>query len=174
MHKTSEKKKIMHIKASKRKKITMPIKISRRKKITCLTFYAFYSFYAFCAFCAFYSFMPVKLPLKTSFTILLMLILCWLSLNHSPLAEGRKLTLSQNAVFRMAWNFRLNFGSCYQKFLRNVLSKICGFYVKCNTRLKYNNTTPFPFNNYLLKCAQHMLDVFSIETPSVHHKILIS
>ena len=68
MHKTSEKKKIMHIKASKRKKITMPIKISKRKKITCLTFYAFYSFYAFCAF---YSFMPVKLPLKTSFTILL-------------------------------------------------------------------------------------------------------
>ena len=45
--------------------------------------------------------------------------------------------------------------------------------VKYNTKLKYNNTTPFLLNNYLLKCAQHMLDVFSTENLSIHHKILI-
>ena len=47
------------------------------------------------------------------------------------------------------------------------------FYVKYNTRLKYNNATPFFLNNYLLKCAQHMLDVSSTENLSLHHKILI-
>ena len=41
--------------------------------------------------------------------------------------------------------------------------------VKYNTRLKYNNTTPFSLNNYLLKC-----DVFSTENLSIHYKILIS
>ena len=28
-------------------------------------------------------------------------------------------------------------------------------------------------NDYLLKCAQHMLDIFSTENLSIHHKILI-
>ena len=37
------------------------------------------------------------------------------------------------------------------------------FYVKYNTRLKQHNTTPFLLKNYLLNCAQHMLDVFSTE-----------
>ena len=45
--------------------------------------------------------------------------------------------------------------------------------MKCNTRLKYKNTTPFLLNNYLLKCAQQMLDVFSTENLLIHHKILI-
>ena len=45
--------------------------------------------------------------------------------------------------------------------------------MKYNTRLKCNNATPFLLNNYLLKCAQHMLDVFSAENLSIHHKILI-
>ena len=45
--------------------------------------------------------------------------------------------------------------------------------VKYNTRLKYNNTTPFSLNNYLLKCVQHMPDVFSTENLSIHYKILI-
>ena len=44
--------------------------------------------------------------------------------------------------------------------------------MKYNTRLKYNNTTPFLLNNYLLKCAKHMLDVFSTEHLSIHHTIL--
>ena len=48
------------------------------------------------------------------------------------------------------------------------------FYVKYNARLKYNKATPFLFNNYLLKCTKHMLDVFSIENLSIHHKIRIS
>ena len=48
------------------------------------------------------------------------------------------------------------------------------FYVKYNTRLKCNNTTPFLLNNYLLKSAQHMLDVFSTEILSIHHRILPS
>ena len=47
------------------------------------------------------------------------------------------------------------------------------FYMKYNTRLKYNNTTSFPLNNFLLKCAQHMLDVFPTENLSIHPKILI-
>ena len=47
------------------------------------------------------------------------------------------------------------------------------FYVKYNSRLEYNNTTPFLFNNFLLKCAQNMLDVVSIENLSIDHKILI-
>ena len=47
------------------------------------------------------------------------------------------------------------------------------FYVKYNTRLKYSKSKPFFFNNYLLKCAQHILDVFSTENLSIHHKILI-
>ena len=47
------------------------------------------------------------------------------------------------------------------------------FYVKYKSRLKYNNTTPFLLNNYLLKYAQHMLGVFSTENLSIHHKILI-
>ena len=42
-----------------------------------------------------------------------------------------------------------------------------------HTGLKYNNTTPFLLNNYLLKCAQHILDVFSTENLPIHRKILI-
>ena len=45
--------------------------MSKRKKITCLTFYALCAFYASYAFYAFYAFMLAKLPLITSFTILL-------------------------------------------------------------------------------------------------------
>ena len=37
------------------------------------------------------------------------------------------------------------------------------FYVKYSNRLKYNNTIPFLLNNYLLKCAQHMLDIFLLK-----------
>ena len=37
-------------------------------------------------------------------------------------------------------------------------------------RLQYNT---FLLNNYLLKCAHHMLDVFSNEILSIHNKILI-
>ena len=47
------------------------------------------------------------------------------------------------------------------------------FYVKYNIKLKYNNTTPFLPDNYLLKCAQAMLDVFSTENLSIYHKIFI-
>ena len=47
------------------------------------------------------------------------------------------------------------------------------FYVKCNTRPKYNNITSFLLNNYLLKRAQHKVDVFSTENLSIQHKILI-
>ena len=47
------------------------------------------------------------------------------------------------------------------------------FYVKYNTRLKYNYTTPFFLNNDLLECAQDIIDVFSIENLSIHHIILI-
>ena len=49
--------------------------------------------------------------------------------------------------------------------------KLLHFVIK-NTRLKYNNKTPFLLNNYLLKCAQHMLDIFSSENLPIHHKIL--
>ena len=45
--------------------------------------------------------------------------------------------------------------------------------MKNNIRLKYNNTTPSSFNNYLLKCVQHVPDVFSTENLSIHYKILI-
>ena len=45
--------------------------------------------------------------------------------------------------------------------------------VKYNTRLKYNNTTPFSLNNYLLKCVQHTPNVFYTENLSIHYKILI-
>ena len=45
--------------------------MSKRKKITCLTFYTLCAFYASYAFYAFYAFMLAKLPLITSFTILL-------------------------------------------------------------------------------------------------------
>ena len=47
------------------------------------------------------------------------------------------------------------------------------FYVRYKTTLKYNNATLFLLNNYLLKCAQRMLDVFSTENLSIQHKILI-
>ena len=45
--------------------------------------------------------------------------------------------------------------------------------MKYNTRLKYNNKTPFSLNNYLLKCVQHMPYDFSTENLSIHFKILI-
>ena len=47
------------------------------------------------------------------------------------------------------------------------------FYVKYKTWLKYNKRRPFLLNNYLLKCVQHRLDVFSTENLSIHHKIPI-
>ena len=46
------------------------------------------------------------------------------------------------------------------------------FYMKYNARLKYCNTTPFLLNNYFLKYAEHMLNVFSTENLSIHHKKL--
>ena len=46
-------------------------------------------------------------------------------------------------------------------------------YVEYNTWLKYSNTTSFLLNNWLLKGAQYMLDVFSTGYLSIHHKILI-
>ena len=45
--------------------------------------------------------------------------------------------------------------------------------MKYNTRLKYSNATPLVLSNCLLKCAQHMLDVYSTENLLIHHKMLI-
>ena len=46
-------------------------------------------------------------------------------------------------------------------------------YVKYNTGLKCLDITPFLLNNYLVKCDQHVLDVFLTENLSIYHKILI-
>ena len=96
--------------------------------------------------------------------------------NPSPLEGVHKMTLSQNTVSRMAWNFRLNFSSCRQNFLRNILSDwslksvvLCEIQHYAEIQ-KYNT---FFSHNYLLKCIQHMPDVFSTENLSVHYKILI-
>ena len=105
-----------------------------------------------------------------------MLILCWIALNPSAFEGERRLILLQNAFSRMTWNFRLNFlvllTKLDQKHFGRLKFKICGFYVKYNTRLKYNNIAPFLLHNYLLKCARHMLDVLSTENLPIHHKIL--
>ena len=102
-----------------------------------------------------------------------MLLLCWISLT-SPFEGGRKLTPSQNAVTWMAWNFHLNFGSCYQNYLRNILADSNLKSAKYNIRLKCNNTTPFLLNNHLLKWVQYMLDIFSTEYLLIDHEILTS
>ena len=41
-----------------------------------------------------------------------------------------------------------------------------------NTKLRWNTTLSL-LDNYMLKCDQHMLHVFSTENLSAHHKILI-
>ena len=96
--------------------------------------------------------------------------------NPSLLEGVHKMTLSQNTVSRMAWNFRLSFSSCRQNFLRNILSdrSLKSVVSMWNTTLRWNteNNTFFS-HHYLLKCIQHMPDVFSTENLSIHYKILI-
>ena len=85
----------------------------------------------------------------------IMLMLGSISFNPLPLKGGCKVTTSQNTVSRTALNFHLNFEPFWENLVRIILAestfKISGVYVKYNTRLKYNNTTPFLLNNYLLK-----------------------
>ena len=104
-----------------------------------------------------------------------MLMLHCISLKSSPLEGGLKLPLT-NRRLQNGLEFSLEFRVLltklpYKHFVR-LKFKICGFYVKYNTRLKYNNTTPFFLNNYLLKCVQPIPDSFSTGNLSIHYKIL--
>ena len=56
----------------------------------------------------------------------------------------------------------------------SIVSMVAGFMAVSmwNTTPGWNTTIQL-VNNYLLKCPQHMLDVFSTENLSLHHKILI-
>ena len=128
------------------------------------------------------------------FSTMPMLMLCWISLKPLPLDGGRTTDSFPNRSLQNSFEFLLEFEVLLKIFLEtfcrleiNPLESSVAFhvetrhdlrckpndcfYVKYSNRLKYNNATPFLLNNQ--KCAKPILDVFSTENLSMHHKILI-
>ena len=107
-----------------------------------------------------------------------MLMLCWISLTPSPLERRRKLTLSKKTqspkwLGILAWSLGPVAKISLETFCQTKF-KICRFYVKNNTRLKYSNTTLFLLNKCLLKCVQHRIDVFPTENLSIQNSLYLA
>ena len=82
-----------------------------------------------------------------------MLMLCWISLNHSPLERGCTTKPVPKRSLQMAWNFHLDFGPCTQNVLRNILAD--PFQIEATHDLQCNGRKVqcLVFNNFLLALA---------------------